>query len=259
MKKIILLLGLAGAIVLGSGFDSYSQNFINKLRKKAEEKIVDEALGKEEAQEEATGEHPDRQAEGARMTNTRGGGLVHTPPDVESHLAEAEKAFGEKSFSHTRDAIRQAMLGVEMEIGQRILDHLPDQLRNLPTQEGMDQVSSSSIGFVGLTIKRIYQSSDQQVTLTVANDAAMLSAVNMYMGAGYYQESSAEPDHKPIDYKGYRGILEYDEADGYTMSVPFGQSSLMVFEAVNFANEQEVMQTAEVVDIERIKQELGEQ
>ncbi len=259
MKKTILLLGLAGAMMLVSGSDSYSQNFINKLKKKAKEKVVEQALGKEETQEEATGEQPGRQADEGRMTNTRGDGLVQAPPDVESHLAEAEKAFAEKSFSHTRDAIRQAMLGVEMEIGHRILDKMPDQLANLPAKAEKDQVSSSCIGFVGLTIKRVYQSSDQQVTLTVANDAAMLSAVNMYLGAGYYQEDSTEPDHKRIDYKGYRGILEYDEAEGYTMSIPFGQSSLMVFEAVNFANEQEVMQAAKPVDIEKIKKELGEQ
>jgi hypothetical protein len=43
------------------------------------------------------------------------------------------------------------------------------------------------------------------------------------------------------------------------LSVPLGQSSLIVWEAVNFATEQEVMAAANTFDIEGIKKMLGEQ
>jgi hypothetical protein len=41
--------------------------------------------------------------------------------------------------------------------------------------------------------------------------------------------------------------------------VPFGQSSIFVAEAVNFENEQEIMDAANEFDIEKIKKEFGEQ
>ena len=253
MKKLMLLLSLTGALVLVSGSESYSQSFIKKIKKKAEEKLIKEAFGEEEKEEVSNPE-----TEGPSMTNTRGSGLVTTPPDVESNITDAEAAFGKKEFSRTRYAIRQAMLGIEMQIGQNILKNLPRQVEGLGANTELDRVASTSIGFVGLTIERVYQSSDQELKVTVANNAAMLSAVNMYLSSGYYQESSAEQDYKTVDYKGYRSVLEYDDASGYTLSVPFGQSSLMVFEGVNFADEQEIMKAADNIDLENIKKELGE-
>jgi len=254
MKRYMLILGLAAAFVLATGSDSYSQSFIKKIKKKAEEKLIKEAFGEEEKNEDVSNPGTANPS----MTNTRGSGLVTTPPDVESNITEAEAAIEKKEFSRTRHAIRQAMLGIEMQIGQNILNNLPNKVEALDANTELDRVTSSSIGFVGLTIERVYQSADQELKVTVANDAAMLSAVNMYLSSGYYEESSAEQDYKTVDYKGYRSVLEYDDASGYTLSVPFGQSSLMVFEGVNFADEQQIMQAAGNIDIENIKKELGE-
>lgn len=254
MKKLIMLLSLAGVILLVSGSESYSQSFIRKIKKKAEEKLIKEAFGEEEKEKEAAHAEEGR----TTMTNTRGGGLVSTPPDVEANISGAEKSFQEKEFSQTRYAIRQAMLGIEMQIGRKILDGLPLKVEKLEVDTDLDRVTSTSIGFVGLTIERVWQSTDQQLKVTVANDAAMLSAVNMYLGSNYYEQSSSDQDYKRVDCKGYKSVLEYDDASGYTLSVPFGQSSLMVFEGVNFADEQALMQAAENFDIESIKKELGE-
>jgi len=41
--------------------------------------------------------------------------------------------------------------------------------------------------------------------------------------------------------------------------VPIGQSSLIVWECINFATEAEVMSAANVFDIDGIKKMLGEQ
>ncbi len=254
MKKMLLLLSLAGAMILVTGTDSYSQSFIKKIKKKAEEKLVKKAFGEEEEKKTSPGEEAARPS----MKNTRGGGLVTTPPDVESNITQAEKAIEEKEYSQTRHAIRQAILGIEMQIGQNILEGLPDKVGTIPANMEMDRVASSGIGFVGLTIERVYRSDDQELKVTVANDAALLSAVNMYMTSGYYEQSSDEQQYKEVDYKGYRGILEYDDAEGYTLSVPFGQSSVIVFNGVNFADEGAIMTAAGNIDIENIKKELGE-
>jgi len=144
-----------------------------------------------------------------------------------------------------------------MEIGQNILDDLPTSVKGLSMVPEEDQVASMSIGFVGLTIERVYREGDQQFKVTLGNNAALLSAVNMYMSSAVYA-SNEEPDHKQVKFKGYTGILEYDEYSGYKLSVPFGQSSIFVAGGINFESEQEIMAAANEFDLENIKQELGE-
>ena len=71
--------------------------------------------------------------------------------------------------------------------------------------------------------------------------------------------STEYQNHKQVKFKGYPGILQYDDYSGYTLSVPFGQSSVFIAGGINFAEEQEIMAAADVIDIEKIKKELGEQ
>jgi len=250
MKKLILFWGLAGVFLLASATASYSQSIIKKLKKKAEEKVIEKAFGEQEEEQEKTA-HPS-------MTNTRGGGLVTTPPDVKGNIEEAETAFNKKAYAQSRHAIRQAILGVEMEIGGNILKRLPDKVESLEKDSERDRVTSTSIGFVGLTVERGYASDDQEFKVTIGNDAAMLSAVNMYLAPGAYAQSSDEQDYKEVDFQGHRGILEYDDYEGYTLSVPFGQSSVLVVNGVNFASEQAIMKAANQINLDPIKKELEE-
>ena len=122
-----------------------------------------------------------------------------------------------------------------------------------------DNVSSMSIGFVGLLIERVYRAGDQQLKITVGNDAAMLSSVNMYLSSGAYASNTEDHDHKQVKFQDHQGVLAYDDDSGYTLSVPFGQSSILVAEGVNFKDEQEIMAAANEFNIEKIKKSLGEQ
>jgi len=184
--------------------------------------------------------------------------LVTTPPDVKENIANAETAYKDKNYVDARYSIRQAILGVEMEIGHNILEDFPGSVKGLNTVPEEDKVTSGGIGFSGLTIERMYRATDQELRITVANDAILLASVNMYLSSGAYA-TSTEENQKRVTFKGYRGVLEYDEYSGYTLSVPFGQSSIFVANGINFASEQEIMAAAEEFDIEKIKKELGEQ
>ena len=53
--------------------------------------------------------------------------------------------------------------------------------------------------------------------------------------------------------------MQFDNSSGYTLSVPFGQSSIMVVNGINYKSESEIMAAADNIDIESIKQKLGEQ
>ncbi len=87
-----------------------------------------------------------------------------------------------------------------------------------------------------------------------------MSAVNMYLtSGGYAQSTGGQQNWKQTKVKGYRAVIEYNEGSGYKLSVPVGQSSLIVWEAINFASEQDVMNAANAFDIDGIKKMLGEQ
>jgi hypothetical protein len=82
-----------------------------------------------------------------------------------------------------------------------------------------------------------------------------------FNNAGYMQTSSNGKDEnvKQTKVKSYRALITYDDSKGYTLMVQLGQASLIVWECVNFATEQDVMNAANAFDIDGIKKMLGEQ
>lgn len=86
-----------------------------------------------------------------------------------------------------------------------------------------------------------------------------MQAINMYLANnGYAQQTGGQQNWKQTRLKGHKAVIEYNENSGYKLSVPLGQSSLLMFEGINFTSEQEMMKAAEQLDIEGIKKALGE-
>lgn len=184
---------------------------------------------------------------------------MSTPPDVNQNLSDAETSYEAKSYGEARYAVQQAMLGVEMQIGEKVLEAMPASVSGLDKVEPADQVTSSGYGWVGLTIHREYLKDDKQLTTTVANNSALMTAVNMYLtNGGYSQTTNGEQNWKQTKVKGHKAIIEYDDDSGYKLSVPLGQTSLIMWEGINFASEQEMMSAANAFDIDGIKKMLGE-
>lgn len=199
-------------------------------------------------------------AGGNNPSNNSGAGLISTPPDVKQNLIDAEAAYKKNSYGEARYAVQQAMLGVELEIGNKILKSLPESVVGLNKDADADQVTSTGWGWAGLTIQREYKGAkDKQLNVIIANNSVMMAGVNAYLSGGYAQQTSGEQNWKQTKIKGYRAIIEYNEGSGYKLSVPIGQSSIIVYEGINFATEPDMMKAAEVIDIDGIKKELGEQ
>lgn len=250
MKKSCTLFGIALLLFLVPGQQVFSQGVLKKLKEKTQKDMLDAVFGKEKEGQPAEGS-----TTGA--VNTRGGGLDAPIPDVKENIRSAESAYMAKNYQDARYSARQALLGVELEIGRNIIKELPGSVAGLDADTAEDRVTTSGIGFVGLTIYRIYRKADQAFTVTMGNDAALISPVNMYLASGAYG-ADTQQSWKQTKYKGYRAVIDYDESKGYTLSVPFGQSSIIIFEGVNIASEQAMMSAAEQIDIEKIKKELGE-
>lgn len=255
--KIMLL--LTALLIAGlAAPELHAQGILKRIKEKAEEKVIDKVLDPEESKNDQPEQRRETDRSGS-PTNTRGGGLTQSAPDVLANVGDARSSFGNKKYNDARFAIRQAILGIEMEIGEEILKDLPTSISSLPKVDEEDRVTSSGIGFVGLMIERTYRSDDKQLKVTVGNDSGLLTAANMYLMSGAYGTSSTDQSHKTVRVNDYRGVLEYDDYSGYKLSVPFGQSSILVVEGVNFENESEIMSAAEKIDIENIKKTLGEQ
>ena len=268
--KIVLVCSIA----FGCSTSTFSQGFLNKVKQKAQnaaDKIADRKI--DEAVDKATGQpggggsnssgastpSSPAAAAGSRPANNNGGGLISTPPDVKENLSTAESSFKNGNYGDTRYAVQQAMLGVELEIGRNILKSLPAAIAGLNRNEAADQVTSTGWGWAGLTIHREYQQGDKQFRITVANNAVWMQAINLYFNnGGYAQQSGGQQNWKQIKVKGYRAIIEYDQSSGYKLSIPLGQTSLLVMEGVNFATEQDMTKAANDIDIDGIKTHLGE-
>ncbi len=269
MKKYGILLFLTLMIIGFAGEMAYSQSFIKKIKSKTEDKAIEKIFGKENpdqngqngqnGQDGQNGQSsfPESGSSG-NMNNTRGGGLSNTAPDVKANINDAGTSFEDKKYDDARFSVRQAILGIELEIGKQILKDLPENISGLQKVDEEDNVTSSGIGFVGLIIERKYRKGDQELRITIGNDAGLLSAANIYLTSGTYA-STQDQNHKQVKFKDNRALLEYDESSGYKLSVPFGQSSILIAEGINFASEKEIMEAADKIDIDKIKKELGEQ
>lgn len=257
---------LAGCAILFA-YTGQAQGLVGKLKQKAsqaaEKALEKKAEDKTGVKSGSSGEQSEDQSStgsGSRPVNKKGGGLTATPPDVNQNLADAETAYKSGSYGEARYAVQQAMLGVEMEIGQKVLESLPETVSGLPRVAEADQVTSTGYGWAGLTIVREYRNDDKELKATIANNSAWMSAVNMYMAnGGYAQTTGGQQNWKQTKVKGHKAVIEYDENSGYKLSVPLGQSSLIVLEGINYESEQEMMSAANTFDIDGIKKKLGEQ
>jgi hypothetical protein len=241
---------------------SPAQDLLNKMKKKAGNELINKIGTKPQPKSgNTTGTSTTNEPGATNPANKSGGGLSSTPPDVSQNLTDAGSAYSSGKYGEARYAVQQAMLGVELEIGNKILKSLPATISGLKTQAEQDQVTSTGYGWAGLTIQRVYSDeNDKQLKLIVANNGAWMSAVNMYLSSGgYAQTTGGQQNWKQTKVKGYRSVIEYDESSGYKLSVPVGQSSLVVLEGINFASEQEMMTAGNAIDYDGIKKMLGEQ
>ena len=255
MKKITLL---SIVCLLCFGYHSNAQ-----LLKKLKDKVNNAVNGANNSDNSSSTTQTSSNTSTGSPTNTKGGGLTNTtPPDVNQQIADAEKSQAAKQYSDARYSIQQALMSIELQIGKEILASLPVAVSGLEKDTAQSKVMSTQWGWNNLTIQSIYKKADQQMTVTIGNNTMYSGFVDMYFNnAGYMQTTSSGNNQnvKQTKVKSYRALITYDDSKGYTLMVQLGQSSLIVWECVNFTTEQDVMNAANAFDIDGIKKMLGEQ
>lgn len=271
MSRLLFALLLTGAGALLQT-DVHAQGFMKKLKDKANEvanKAIDKAVDKKVDETLGTGGtgasdngQPAATNTGSRSgkpVNRTGEGLKNTtPPDVLQKIDEAEKANASGNYSEARYAIQQALLGIEIQLGKQILLSLPDEVAGLHKDTTEDRVTSNRWGWANLMINRTYQKDDKQLSVLIGNNSLYAGLTDIYFAGNYAQSNGNTQNFKQIKVKDNKAIIKFDEHEGYTLLVHLGQSGMVTFQAINFANEQEVMNAVNTFDIDAIKRMLGE-
>ena len=253
MKKTILLMFVLCGVLAHKPCDA-------QLLKKLKDK-VNKALGNDSTQNSQTTGGSTNSTTNGKPQNKTGSGLQNTPsPDVNQQMADAEQSFAANKYSDARYSIQQALMGVEIQLGRELLRSLPPDVNGIPKDTTQDKVVSTQWGWSNLTIQRVYYDrKDKQITTTIGNNGLYAGLVNVYFNSAYVQADANQQNVKQTKVKDNKAIITYDESKGYTLIVPLGQASMIVWECVNFANENEVMAAADKFDIDGIKKKLGEQ
>ena len=256
MKRVLYPLCFLFTVIVPHHADA--QGFLRKIKDKVNQ-TVNNAIDKKTGT--SSGNEPGNTNNNGKPSNKGGGGLSNTtPPDVKAQMTEAESAHAAKNYSDARYSLQQALIGVEVQLGRQILKSLPASVDGLNVDTAQDIVMSTQWGWNNLSIQRVWKKNDKHLTMTVGNAGIYAGLANLYFtNAGITEASNTRQNIKQVRVKGNKAIIQYENSDGYTLLVSLGQSSMIVWGCINFANEQEVMNTADKFDINGIKKMLGEQ
>ena len=257
MKKASLLLPV---LILCLSFSSRAQ-LLKKIKDKANS-VVNKSTNPVTTENNSTSESGSTTSSSGSPKNTKGGGLTNTvPPDVTQQIADAEKSHADGNLSDARYSIQQALMSIELQIGKELLTSLPPTVSGLEKDTTQNKVMSTQWGWNNLTIQSVYKKDDRQLTITIGNNILYSSLASTYFNNAMYMQANSDGEKqnvKQTKVKGNKAIITYDDDKGYTLMVPLGQSALIVWECINFASENDVMNAANAFDIDGIKKMLGE-
>ncbi|MEM8901306.1 MAG: hypothetical protein AAGC85_24565 [Bacteroidota bacterium] len=220
--------------------------------KKEGQKVFKKVFGEEEEENTSS----DRDNSG---NNSRQKGKMLEPPKVADNLDEASYSLDEGNYGESRYYVQQAMMGIELEIGKKILEDLPEEIMGIPYDPDQDELYSNGAFFTGLAIGRVYYSKAKEVKVSIVNNSALINTYSMALASsqGYNGE---EGTYKTVRVQGNKAYLQYNPDSGdYGLGIPIGQSTVIVLDFEGFADEGEVMTATDAIPVEQIKNDLGEQ
>jgi hypothetical protein len=161
--------------------------------------------------------------------------------DVNGNLSEARSSYSSGDLENSRFALQEALIAINQVIGKEILDLMPEQLGDLSTVEGSDDVTGTNIGFAGLYVSREYKSETASASFQIVSDSPMLGAVSSMLSMSVF--FAADPNQKRIKVDGYKALLTKNEDENglitWDVNLPFG-NSMMNFTTEGITEEEKV-------------------
>ncbi len=212
--------------------DAQLSGLKNKL-KKAAKSVVEDELGLEKKEAETT--QPETNTSDREASNSSVQGKKLKPADVDELIGFAIDSYKKEEYSDSRFQLRESHRNIDIEIGYKILEMMPESTLGLDAIKENDGIVGSEIGLVGLVINREYGQDEKRITATIGNNSTM----GAYMAS--YAYSTNDENQKSVMVQDYRGTLTFDGENTYQLGVPFAQSSVFVLNCEGFSGEEEVM------------------
>lgn len=183
--------------------------------------------------------------------------LVGSAQNITASLNNAQKAYDDKNQQDARQELQQALIDLNVLIGNKVLALMPPTLGGLEVSKPDDSVIGGT-GFAGLLISRTYGSNrDKRIDITLANDSPLMSTVGSFLSNDMLSGLMAtQTDQKRVVINGYKGMLEKSESDTdgsirYTLNVPL-DNTLFTFETAGFNDESKVLSLAQQINLNKI-------
>ena len=176
--------------------------------------------------------------------------------NIEGSLNTAKSAYAANDELTARDNLKKALIDINNLMGKEILAIMPGSLGGLATNAAKDNIIGDT-GFAGLLVSRTYGTdSNKDIDVTIANESPMLAMVNAFLGDSMLSGIMAsQTGQKQITVSGYKGMIETsDGEDGpviFTINVPINDS-LFTFETTGFDNENDVIDMAQQLNLDKI-------
>ena len=183
--------------------------------------------------------------------------LTGRTQDITASLDKAQKAYDASSQQEARQELQQALIDLNVLIGNKVLALMPPTLGGLDISKTDDSVIGGT-GFAGLLISRIYGANrDKRIEITLANDSPLMSTISSFLSNDMLSGLMAsQTGQKRVMVSGYKGMLEKSEGDTdgsvqYTINVPI-DNTLLTFESTGFNDEDEVLSLAQQINVDKI-------
>jgi len=239
LLKSVLLFVFCSVIIFPS--EGQFKSLKDKIKSKAE-KAAKSVLG----DDDNSGNNPSSSPNSSNGSSSSTSGKKLTPPNVMEHLGNAKSALSADQFSNARFEIKEAMRGVELEIGYKILETMPPSAAVLYPDKSQDQVYSTGVGFAGLVVSRTYGSAAKKIVATIGDNSIYGASYSMLINSSY---ANNDGNHKNVTVQGNRGVVTFDGSNSYTLGVPIGQNSIFILACNGCSEEGDVMTAAEDFDL----------
>ena len=174
--------------------------------------------------------------------------------EVQARLDEASAYYRSEDLENARFTLQEALNEINQALGKEILGILPSDIHGMNRVDGEDEVTGVNTGFAGLFIHRSYKDESRSASVDIISDSPLMAGVNTILAMPGFMTS--DPDQKRIKVNNYKALLtrSADEEGrvSYDVQVPLS-SSLLTFQCSGIEDENEVIEMAGTIPVDRIR------
>ena len=194
---------------------------------------------------------------------------ISAQDQIQTYMDEAKQYLAQKEYKQAQLSLQDAINEINNLIAQQIADALPDQVNGL-TSDNEEVTGAGVMGIMGggLQVVKHYSNSskpENEADLTILANSPMMSMMNMYLS----NPGMLGPGYKSTRVGTRRAVMKTEMEDYYDdngnskqirsseIQIPL-TSTMITVNVKGFASEQDELAFAGKLEIEKIRDLLGE-